>query len=85
MKTKDLKKFEDLNKFLSIIIVDDDPRILKTMKFALQQEGYENILTYADSNIPENNLKNANILLSDYDLNNFNKNNEKNLIGYQIM
>jgi nitrogen-specific signal transduction histidine kinase/PAS domain-containing protein len=78
METNDLKKIDDLNKFLSIIIVDDNPKYLRSMKLTLQQDGYKNIQTFMNSNIPEENLKNANILLTDYNLNNYKNNSLQN-------
>ncbi len=64
----ELSKLEDLEKYITILIVDDNNDSRKSLSDALEQEGYESIWTVETAEEAYNYLPKTNILLVDYQL-----------------
>ncbi|MBN1350407.1 response regulator [candidate division KSB1 bacterium] len=64
----ELQKLEDLNRYITILIVDDEEVVRESLKLALEQEQYENVWAVQSSEEALKYLQKTNILLADYDL-----------------
>ena len=62
------KKLEDLNRYITILIVDDDEFVRNSLLMALNQENYENVWAVENAQEAIKLLPKTNILLSDYKL-----------------
>ena len=63
-----LEKLEDLNRYITILIVDDERDIRESLQLALEQEGYENVWAVEKAEQALGRLSKTNILLADYHL-----------------
>lgn len=61
-----LEKLEDLNKYITILIVDDKPKEIESLQLALEQE-YETVWAVEKAEQALEYLPKTNILLADYD------------------
>ena len=61
-----LKNFEDLNRYITILIVDDEEKVRTRLKRTLDGEGYECVWAYETIEEAEKFLPKTNILLADH-------------------